>query len=155
MNEPFEYKLSKEEELEFEKELENLKIEKSKKHIPFLNYNISKLSDEELFADLHLVKTQTFYLDLIKKLSVDNETKLQLALNFQDEIFTSYPIEFRKMIIRKELNISIDKNEINNKKKEFDEIIKKEKEEEEIYNNALKKKQKQMTLERKKVSVYF
>lgn len=155
MNEPFEYELSKEEELEFEKELENLKIEKSKKHIPFLNYNISKLSDEELFADLHLVKTQTFYLDLIKKLSVDNETKLQLALNFQDEIFTNYPIEFRKMIIRKELNISIDKNEIDKKKKEFDEIIKKEKEEEEIYNNSLKKKQKKMTLERKKVSVYF
>ena len=156
MIEPFEYLISKEEENEFEKELQKINIEKSKNHIPKLNYNISNLTDEEMFADLSKVNMNTLYLDLIKKQEIDNDTKIKLALEYQDKKYQNYPDEFREVLVRQELNISTDIEKIKIKKKNFDKIIKKELEEDLLYNNTIKKnKSTNMTLERKKVSVYF
>ena len=153
---PFEYEISKEEENEFEKELQKINIEKNKNHIPKINYNISNLTDEELFANLSKVNMDTLYLDLIKKQSIDNETKIKLALEYQDKKYQNYPDEFREVLVRQELNISTDIEKIKIKKKNFDKIIKKELEEDLLYNNTIKKnKSTNMTLERKKVSVYF
>ena len=156
MKEFFEYEISKEEENEFEKELQKINIEKNKNHIPKLNYNISNLTDEELFANLSKVNMDTLYLDLIKKQSIDNETKIKLALEYQDKKFKDYPDEFRQCIVKQQLNIPTDIEEIKIKKTKFDKIIKKELEEDLIYNNTIKKnKSKNMTLERKKISVHF
>lgn len=156
MIEPFEYLISKEEESEFELELQKINIEKSKNHISKLDYNISNLTDEELFSNLYKINTDTLYLDLIKKQNIDNEMKIKLALEYQHKNYQNYPIEFREFLIKKELNIPTDMEEIKNKKIKFDKIIKKETEEDLLWNNTMKKnKDKNMTFERKKVSVYF